>query len=142
LTARRLVVAAILVDDLAHPHLVLAARRSTPPALAGRWEFPGGKVEPGEQPHLALERELWEELSVHVILGREVRPDGGGPWPISDCLEMRTWLAKISDGVATPGGSHDAVRWLDAAGCQTVEWLDADRAVVRYLADLLITTSC
>ncbi|MFW6203773.1 MAG: NUDIX domain-containing protein, partial [Actinomycetota bacterium] len=42
-----LVVAAAIVDDLEHPQRLLAARRSAPPAMAGLWEFPGGKVEPG-----------------------------------------------------------------------------------------------
>ena len=48
LAAVRLVVGAAIVDDLARPARLLAARRTEPPALAGGWELPGGKVEPGE----------------------------------------------------------------------------------------------
>ena len=55
-----LVVAAAIVDHLDNPRELFAARRSVPPALAGRWELPGGKVEPGETPLQALEREIEE----------------------------------------------------------------------------------
>ena len=59
----RLVVGAVIVDDLRHPRRVLAARRATPAPLTGRWEFPGGKVEDGELPEAALRREIREKLS-------------------------------------------------------------------------------
>ena len=67
-----LVVAAAIVDDLARPQRLLAARRRAPAELAGGWEFPGGKVEPDETPVAALHRELREELAVSVRLGAEV----------------------------------------------------------------------
>lgn len=61
MTTRIVVVGAALFDDGGR---LLAARRSAPPELAGRWELPGGKVEPGERPDAALVRELREELGV------------------------------------------------------------------------------
>ena len=71
-----LVVAAVIVDDLTHPTRLLAARRAAPRALAGGWEFPGGKVEPGEDPIAALHRELAEELQITVDLGAECASAG------------------------------------------------------------------
>jgi 8-oxo-dGTP diphosphatase len=58
-----MVVAAALVDDRGR---VLVQQRPADTALAGLWEFPGGKVEPGEQPEAALVRELREELAIDV----------------------------------------------------------------------------
>ena len=108
-----LVVAAVLVDDLAAPTRILAARRRTPAALAGFWEFPGGKVEPAEDPVDALHRELAEELQITVELGSELENPAGGTWPISAEHEMRLWFARINSGVPTATGSHDC-----CAGCR------------------------
>jgi 8-oxo-dGTP diphosphatase len=128
-----LVVAAVLVDDLTVPTRVLAARRRTPAALAGYWEFPGGKVEPAEDPVDALHRELAEELLITVELGSELANPAGGTWPISAELEMQLWFATISSGVPTATGSHDALRWLPAAQLTDLPWLPADRTIVALL---------
>lgn len=130
----RLVVAAIIVDDLQRPRRVLATRRATPPGLAGRWEFPGGKVEDGETATAALRRELLEELEIGVRLGDEIRAPDGLRWPISATYAMRTWLAEITAGHAHSTGSHDQLRWLTIEELGGVDWLDADRAIVAELS--------
>lgn len=121
------------MDSLESPRRVLAARRTGPPALRGRWEFPGGKVEPGEIPEDALMRELREELGVGVVLGAEFLAPLGDPWPISDRLEIRLWFATVVEGDPVAGDSHDELRWLDADSLESVDWLDADKQVLTHL---------
>jgi 8-oxo-dGTP diphosphatase len=128
----QLVVGAVIVDDLRHPTSVLAARRATPIPLAGRWEFPGGKVEDGELPEAALRREIREELAVGVQLGDELVGPDAGCWPISDRLTMRLWFAAL-EGEPRPDVAHDQVRWLGASQLDDVAWLPADVAVTQVL---------
>jgi 8-oxo-dGTP diphosphatase len=133
---QQLVVGAVIVDDLAAPRRVLAARRVTPTPSVGRWEFPGGKVEPGEQPEEALRREIREELSVGIRLGDELVGPDDGRWPISDRLTMRLWFGQL-DGDPVPDVAHDDVRWLSAAELDDVPWLTADLPVAGLLRELL-----
>ncbi len=108
---------------------VLAARRAYPSRSAGMWEFPGGKVEPGETDHQALIRECHEELSVIVEPGKRLGTDivlGGGS------AVLRVWLATISAG--TPQlVDHTELRWLAHDELCTVNWLPADAPLVTQL---------
>lgn len=128
-----LVVAAAIVDDLDDPRTLLSARRQRPTRLAGRWEFPGGKVEPGETPEDALHRELDEELGVRVGLGVEVAGPEDGTWRITDRLVMRLWLAAIVSGTPRPRAEHDDVRVLSPGRWLSVPWLDSDIRIVQTL---------
>ena len=132
-----LVVAAALVDDLDDPQLLLAARRAVPASLAGRWEFPGGKVDPGEAPEDALRRELREELGVRVVLGAEVPGPDGGAWRLSERYEMRLWMAEVASGIPEPLVEHDELRWLPTSAWLDVPWLDADVRIVEALVSAL-----
>jgi 8-oxo-dGTP diphosphatase len=131
------VVAAAIVDDLDHPTRLLAARRSAPAALAGRWEFPGGKVEPGEEHLAALHRELDEELGVTVAVGDELPGPHDGGWAITSKHRMRVWFARLQDGAPEPLEDHDELRWLTAAELDDVPWLDGDVQIVTALAEHL-----
>ena len=121
--------AAILRDGC-----VLAARRTSPAAAAGRWEFPGGKVEPGETREAALVREVAEELACRV----EVTGWLAGEVAISETHTLAVALANLVDGEPEPA-EHDLVRWLAAGELGDVDWLEADRPFLAEVRDLLTT---
>ena len=127
--------AVVIATALVRDGRLLVARRARPVELAGRWELPGGRVEPGEDESAAVARECREELGTDVI------PDGrvGTDLPI-DIGVLRVHHARPAPGAAEPRAlEHTAVRWVDAAEVPAVHWVDADRAVtadlVRLLAD-------
>ncbi|GAA3054358.1 (deoxy)nucleoside triphosphate pyrophosphohydrolase [Streptomyces glomeratus] len=111
---------------LGHDRL-LAARRSAPPELAGRWELPGGKVEPGETPERALVRELREELGVTAEPVARVP----GEWQLKPGYVLRVWTARLLAGSPEPLEDHDALRWLTPDEIWDVDWLDQDVAAVK-----------
>lgn len=124
----RIVVGAALLEA----GRLLAARRSAPEELAGRWELPGGKVEPGEAPEAALVRELREELGVAA----EVLERVPGAWPLKPPYVLHVWTARLLPGSGDPEPleDHDELRWLDAGELWDVDWLDQDVPAVREVA--------
>lgn len=115
------VAAALIVDGR-----VLAARRRTPPG----WEFPGGKIEPGESPEQALRRECREELDIDVhpttLLGR-VQGDG---------IDLQLWQVS-SAAVPSLGADHHELRWVDATDAAALPWLPVDRALLAVVCPQL-----
>jgi 8-oxo-dGTP diphosphatase len=107
---------------------VLACRRTTPAAAAGRWELPGGKVEPGETPDAALLREVEEELGCAIAVVRWLRACA----PIGDGLVLRAALSDLVSGEPVPV-EHDAVRWLASDELDGVDWLDPDRPFLEEI---------
>jgi 8-oxo-dGTP diphosphatase len=107
---------------------VLAARRTTPAEAAGRWEFPGGKVEPGETPDQALVREVDEELGCTVDVVRWL-PERVA---IGTRHVLTVAVARLVSGEPVPS-EHDRVRWLAAAEVCDVDWLEPDRPFLPHL---------
>jgi 8-oxo-dGTP diphosphatase len=133
MSADVLVVAAAILDDLDTPTLLLAARRARPADLAGRWEFPGGKVEAGEAPQAALHRELREELGVQVALGPELVGPENGTWRLTEHFVLRLWSAVVIAGTPAPLVEHDELRWLPLDQWASVPWLDPDLPILHAL---------
>jgi 8-oxo-dGTP diphosphatase len=128
------VVGAAVVDG----DRVLVAQRSGGP-FDGQWEFPGGKVEPGESGRAALIRECAEELGVTVepqtFLG-EVVLDGvvGGGAPGASTL--RVWSARLADGEPV-AHEHAQLRWVTAAELDDLDWIRADRPLLPVIRTVL-----
>ncbi|MFF8862514.1 MULTISPECIES: (deoxy)nucleoside triphosphate pyrophosphohydrolase [unclassified Streptomyces] len=129
-TERIVVVGAALLDD----GRLLAARRSAPAELAGRWELPGGKVEADERPEDALVRELREELGIDAEPVERVP----GEWPLRTPYVLQVWTARLRPGSPAPEPlqDHDELRWLTPAEVWDVPWLDQDVAAVREVEAL------
>jgi 8-oxo-dGTP diphosphatase len=126
----RIIVGAAIIRD----GRVLACERSDPPEAAGRWEFPGGKVESGETEAEALARECAEELGVRVRVGGRV----GADVPMADGrFVLRVYAAALLDGEEPQVLEHAAMRWLGPDELSDVPWLPADAPIVAVLPEFL-----
>ncbi len=120
------VAAAVIV----HEGRVLIAKRKTGDPFEGRWEFPGGKIDPGESPEQALRRELREELGVETEIGMFLCA-----FPVRqpdlriDLLAFRTRI--LSGDIRCH--DHDEIRWIDPEDLRRFDLTDPDRLVVETL---------
>jgi 8-oxo-dGTP diphosphatase len=132
----RVVVGAAIVRD----GRLLAQRRAAPASLAGRWELPGGRVEPGESEPAALRRECAEELGVRIRVIHRVGPDlplGQPGGALADTL-LRIYTAHLlADSPEPRAVEHAGLAWVAAADLPGLDWLDADRLLLGDLAALL-----
>jgi 8-oxo-dGTP diphosphatase len=125
--ARKLVVAALVRDGAR----VLVSRRRADQPMPLLWEFPGGKVEPGEDPVLALAREVREELGCGVRVGR-IAEVVFHAYDAFD-LVMLVYACQLVDG-APRAVQVAEVAWVEAARLPSLELLPADYPLARALA--------
>jgi 8-oxo-dGTP diphosphatase len=124
---KRVVAALILKDGL-----ILACQRTRHQPMPLKWEFPGGKIEEGEQPRAALHRELEEELGIDAEVGSEVArivheyPGGGA-------VELRFYEVHNYKGEIENRIFRD-MRWVKRSELTKLDFLEADLGLVKNLA--------
>ena len=120
------VVAAIIRDDEGR---VFATQRGYG-EWQDFWEFPGGKMEPGESPEEALKREIWEELETRIEVEQLVTTVEYD-YPRFH-LTMHCFWCHVESGSLTLK-EHEAARWLSRENLDTVNWLPADKIVIERI---------
>jgi 8-oxo-dGTP diphosphatase len=109
----------------------LACLRPEGKHLGGRWEFPGGKVDPGESAESALVRELREELAVDVEVGRALGPV---VWTYGDkTIRLSPFLCRIVAG-DLQALEHEQLLWCLPSDFDKLPWADADLPILREIA--------
>ena len=99
------------------------------------WEFPGGKIEPGESPREALKREIKEELDAEIKVGEYIRTIKYD-YPTFHLSMQCFWCELISDEVVLK--EHEAAKWLSKDELMNVDWLPADIALLSDIKKMLI----
>lgn len=113
-----------------HDGRILVARRAPGQQLEGMWEFPGGKLEPGESPQCCIVRELIEELSMVVEPGQTLT-EALHAYP-GGSINLIAVLANV----ASPDAAltvHDAVQWLEPRDLLTVQLAPADVPIAEEI---------
>ena len=123
------VVAAIIHDADGH---IFATQRGYG-EFKDYWEFPGGKMEPGESAQEALKREIWEELETRIEIEQFVTTVEYD-YPAFH-LTMHCYLCHVGSGSLTLK-EHEAARWLQAHELDSVDWLPADKSVIDLIKNI------
>jgi 8-oxo-dGTP diphosphatase len=125
------VVCAIII----HENRILLAQRAEGKHLAGHWEFPGGKVEPGEEPAAALKREIHEELGCTIHVGD----------PLPSCvhaydrgsIQLLPFICDLATDSAPRALEHSAIQWVSHEHLTDYDLAPADVPILPHLADYL-----
>lgn len=108
--------------------LVLAARRSAAMSMPLKWEFPGGKIDPGETPEQCLKRELLEELGVAISVGAALEPVTHD-YP-SFTVTLYPFVCGM-EGDEITLHEHAAIAWLAPEALSSLEWAEADGPILE-----------
>ncbi|MDP9162160.1 MAG: (deoxy)nucleoside triphosphate pyrophosphohydrolase [Acidobacteriota bacterium] len=122
------VVAALILKD----RQILICQRTRHQVMPLKWEFPGGKIEEGEQPRSALRRELEEELGIDAVIGDEVARIQH-QYPSGNSVELRFFTVREYGGEMENRIFRD-VRWVHPTELPSFDFLEADSELVKDLA--------
>lgn len=127
------VVAAVICDSIESKNRIFATARGYGD-YKGWWEFPGGKIEDGETPQNALEREIKEELTADIMIGdliKTIEYDYPEFHLSMDCF----WAEVISGELVLKEAEES--RWMSGDQLDNVKWLPADLELVEYIKSVL-----
>ncbi|MBN2531612.1 MAG: (deoxy)nucleoside triphosphate pyrophosphohydrolase [Spirochaetales bacterium] len=120
------VTAAVIVQNGKY----LVAKRQAGGSLGKKWEFPGGKVEPGETPEQGLEREIKEEFAIKVKAKKFI---GSHQFKNEDKeYELMAYFTDILSGTITLS-VHDEIRWITIDEFDNFDFAESDRAIIKIL---------
>ena len=109
---------------------IFIARRKEGKSMAGKWEFPGGKLEPGETEKACLQRELLEELGMQVKVGEKL----GENEHLYETFSIRLIVYQCEFISATYElTDHDKYAWVDLKELSSYEWAEADLPFVKLI---------
>jgi 8-oxo-dGTP diphosphatase len=123
------VVAALIVRG----REILCCQRTEYQALPLKWEFPGGKIEAGEQPTEALRRELEEELGIHAEIGAKVAQLQHN-YQNGNAVDLQFFAVEKYEG-ELQNRIFREIRWVDRSELPTLDFLDADKTLVQQVAE-------
>ncbi len=128
-------VVAAIIRNLSEPKTRILATERGYGEFKGKWEFPGGKIEPGETPQQALIREIREELDVVIAVDNFIDTIEYD-YPTFH-LSMDCFWCSIADGKITLKEASDA-RWISADALYDIDWLPADRELIEIIRNSLL----
>jgi 8-oxo-dGTP diphosphatase len=109
--------------------LILAAQRKEGMRLALKWEFPGGKIDPGENPEACLKRELIEEMGIQVSVDRQLDPVTHQYSFFT--VTLYPFVCTILSGEITLY-EHAAIKWLPPEEILSLDWAEADIPLIKH----------
>ena len=118
------VVAAIIQDERGN---YLCARRGDWKSAGGKWEFPGGKPEPGEELEVAIVREIREELGVEISVVRQFDRSQTGD------IDLITFVCDLPGGKPTSSTDHSELRWVPEAELSKLDWAEPDLPALKRI---------
>ena len=114
---------------------ILACQRGVETSLAGKWEFPGGKIEPDESAEAALRREISEELEVSISILRPLEIVNHR-YPSFE-ITLSPFLCEISASEVPNAVEHSQIRWVNLAQANELDWAEADIPILEQFKNSL-----